>query len=78
MLQVGKERTFRVHLLVESVYIDFRNTCLRLDFRLSLVPNLCLIFHQISGSCSYRIVNLVLKEASEGPVFMSVPSRVKN
>ena len=49
-LQVKKERTFHVHLLVDSFCIVFQKYSLRQDFRLSFVLNLFLILHQISGS----------------------------
>ena len=58
--QVAKERTFHVHLLVESVCIDFQKFILRQSFRLSLVLNLFLIFHRNSCPCSYN--NVLIKK----------------
>ena len=40
----------------------FPKYILRKGFRLSLVFNLLLIFHEISGSCSYKIVLIKRKE----------------
>ena len=54
--QAKKERAFHFLSLVESLCIVFQKYFLRQGFRLSLVLNLFLIFHQISGSRSYRIV----------------------
>ena len=56
--QIEKERTFHVHLLMESFYVIFKKYVLGQGFSLSFVLNLFLIFHQISGSCSYRMVLL--------------------
>ena len=50
--QVNKERAFHVHLLMESFCIVFQNTFNDKASGLALF----LIFHQISGSCSYKIV----------------------
>ena len=54
--QVSKERMFHIHLLVESYWIVFRKYILRQGFKLSFVLNLFLIFHQISGLFSHKIV----------------------
>ena len=43
IFQVNKERTFRIHLLVESFYIVLEKYILRQGFRLGLVLNLFLI-----------------------------------
>ena len=59
--QVNKERTFHVHLLLESFCIVIQKYILQQGFSLSLVLNLFLIFHQISRSSSYKIV-LIEKE----------------
>ena len=40
-----------------SAFNTFQQCILRQGFRLSLVLNLFIIFHQISGSCSYKVVN---------------------
>ena len=60
--QVNKERTFLVHFLMGSFCIVIQAYILRQSFRPSLVLNLFLIFHQISGSCSYKIVLIMKKE----------------
>ena len=49
-----KGRTFHIHLLVESFCIIVQKNLQ--GFRHSFVLNLFLIFHQISVSCSYKIV----------------------
>ena len=54
--QVNKERKLHAHLLVESFCIVFQKYILRQRFRVSVVPKLFLIFHQISGLCSYKMV----------------------
>ena len=54
--QANKERTFYVHVLVESFCILHKNKILQLFFSLMLVLNLLLIFHQISGPCFYNTV----------------------
>ena len=54
--QVNKERIFHAYLLVESFCHVFQKYLLRQSFRLSIDLNLFLIFHQISGSFSYKIV----------------------
>ena len=54
--QDGNKRMLHVHLLVESIYIIFQKYILRQGFRLGLVLNLFLIFHQTSGLCSYKVV----------------------
>ena len=51
---VSKENTFYVHLLVESFCVVFQKHFLKQGIRPSLVLNLFLSFHQISGSCSYK------------------------
>ena len=52
--QLKKERTFHVHLSLESFGIIFHIYILRQGFRLSFVLNLFLIFYQISVSCFYK------------------------
>ena len=54
--QANKERTLHVHMSVESLRILLPKCILQLFFNLRLVINLFLIFHQISGSCSYKVV----------------------
>ena len=56
--QASNERTFYFHMLVKSFCIVFQNYILRQGFRFSFVHNLLLIFPQISGSCSYKIVRI--------------------
>ena len=55
-LQIKKERTFHVHLLVECFCVAFQKYILRQGFKFSFALPLLLIFHQISGSCFYKIV----------------------
>ena len=64
--QVNKERSFHVHLLVESFSIISQKYFLRQGFSLNLVLNLLLILQQMSGSLSYRIV-LIDKECNTTP-----------
>ena len=54
--QVNKERAFHIHLSVESFCIVFQKCILREGFRLCFVLKLLLIFDQISGSFSCKIV----------------------
>ena len=54
--QVNKERAFHAHLSMASFCTVFQKCVLRQGFRLSLLLNLFLILHQVSGLCSYRIV----------------------
>ena len=51
----SKEKTFQIHLLVESFCIVFQKSILRKCFKLSLILNLFLIFDQISDLCSHKI-----------------------
>ena len=60
-LQASKEGAFHAHMLVQNFCIIFQTYILRQAFCLSFVYNLFLIFQQISGSCSYKIV-LIQKE----------------
>ena len=62
--QASWERIFHVHLLVENFCIVFQKYILRQGFGLSLALNLFLIFHQISGSCSYEIVLIKRKSVN--------------
>ena len=52
--QASKERMFHAYMLVESLCIVFQKLIFGLGLRLSLVLNSFLIFHQISGSSSYK------------------------
>ena len=56
--QVNKERTFHAHMLVcgKLMHLAQKYILQLLNFR--LVLNLFLIFHQISRSCSHKIVLL--------------------
>ena len=58
--QTRKDRIFRVHLSVESFCIVVQKYILRQGFRLSLVLNVFLIFHQSSGS-----VHMIVKQRRE-------------
>ena len=57
-LNVNKERIFHVHMLEERLCIVLQKHVLRQYFRLKLLLNLLLMFHKISGSCSYKIVRI--------------------
>ena len=50
--QANKERTLHVHMLLESLCILCKNAFLNC----SSASGLFLIFDQISGSCSYKVV----------------------
>ena len=50
--QANKRRTVRVHMLVESLCILRKNTFYNCSTASGCT--LFLIFHQISGSCSYK------------------------
>ena len=54
-LKVNKERKFHAHMLDKRLCIIVQKHVLRQCFRFKLVLNLLLMFHQTSGSCSYRI-----------------------
>ena len=56
-LQVNKKRTFHVHMLMDNFSIVFHKYILRPGFMLGRIL-LFLIFHQISDSCSYKIIQL--------------------
>ena len=60
--QVNLKMSSHVHLLVESFCIVFEKYILRQSFRLNLVLNFFLIFDQLSGSCSYKIVPIETRE----------------
>ena len=66
--QVNKERTFRVHLLVESFCISIQKYILQQGFRLSRVLKMFLTFHHISSSCCYKIV--LIKEEGIDIIFI--------
>ena len=75
--QNNKERTFHVHLLVESDCIALQKYILRQGFRLSLVLNLFLSFHHISGlyfykNCSYKN-NIQARERPSGLSLFDIP-----
>ena len=53
--QANEERTFHVHMLVESLWILQKIHSI-IVFSFKLVFKLFLIFHQISGTCAYKIV----------------------
>ena len=69
--QISKDNTCHVYLLAESFCIVFQKCVLRQCFRLSLVLNLSLIFHQRSGRTSskmpLRMVRKAWREASNNP-----------
>ena len=78
--QVNKERTFHVHLLMESFCIVFQKYILRLGFRLGLVLTVFLISHQYSGSRSYKTIlikNEFLLSISITPMGSLRPSRIR-
>ena len=54
--KASRERIFHVHMLVESLCIIVQQYILQQSFSLNLVLHVFLIFHQNSGSCSYKIV----------------------
>ena len=53
--QASKEKAFHVHVLVVSLCIAVHKYILGQCLCLNLVLNLFLIFHHISGLCSYKI-----------------------
>ena len=61
MSYVNKEMTLLAHLLVESFCIAFQEYILQQVLRLSLVLHLLLIFYQIAGFCSSKIVLFIEK-----------------
>ena len=65
-------------LLVENVCFVFQKYILRQNFMLSLVLSLFLIFHQISGSCSYKIIlikRVYFDNRATTSTFKGFPSR---
>ena len=57
-LKVNKKKIFHGHMLEERLCIVVKKHVLRQCFRLKHVLNQLLMFHQTSGSCSYKMVSI--------------------